>query len=932
MNSSPLRILCIEDNRADAALIQGLLEGNQATVFEVTWVDRLQKAIDLLRQSQFDAILLDLSLPDTQGLPTLERLQQENQRTPIIIVTGLEDEELGILAIRHGAQDYLVKGAVDGRAIARAIHYAIDRKRKEEQLNKLNRALNALGHSSQAMIRAKSEGEFLKEACKIIVQDCGYAMVWIGFAEDDENKTIRPVAFAGFEDGYLDALKLTWADTKRGRGPTGKAVRTGKVCRCLNMLEDPMFLPWREEARKRGYASSISLPLLSNGKALGALTIYAREPIGFVDEEVMLLSELASDFTSGINVFRIRNGKEQAERALRESELRYRTLFTTMTEGFALHEIILDSKGTPYDYRFLDINPVFEHQMGLKRREIIGKTAREIFPGVEPVWVERYGRVVQTGKPDHFEHHSSDFGRHYDVTAYCTEPGRFAVIFDETSELKALQKREKEDAIRLAWGQSALDTINAMGEGVVLLELDGTITSVNPAAEVITGLAGGETVGRNIETFLPSFLGGDDLRTAIHGLAKLRRGNIPKFLPLNLTRPDGTVVHVLPSVSLMATPEDGHRLAVLTLKDVTELHEATYQLKQSELRYRELVENANSIIMRITPDHDITFFNEYAQKFFGYDLGEILNKSVIGTIAPEVDSEGRDLRKMIRDISEYPELHAVNDNENMRKDGSRVWVHWSNRAVRDHQGKLVELLCVGTDITKRREMEAQARLYQQRLRELTERLAVAEEEDRWRISRYIHDTIIQNLSLSSIRLATVMKSLTDATLPDEAEKLRQIRRLLDDAVDECRMVMSDLTPALLYELGLIPALHDLAQQVDAKYGARMKVEDDGQEKPMSNPLRGLLFQAVRELIMNSMKHAGPCDVSVSASCLSKELVIRVKDNGCGFDSCKLNESPNQQGGFGLFNIRRRIEGLGGRLEIDSTPGCGTTATICVPMR
>ena len=138
--------------------------------------------------------------------------------------------------------------------------YGIDiteRKLAEEELKRLNRTLKAISDSSQAMMRSTNETELLHEVCRIIVEDCGHAMVWIGYAEDDEAKTVRPVAYAGFEEGYVETLNITWADTKRGRGPTGTAIRTGKPSACRNMLTDPLFKPWRKEATGRGYASSI---------------------------------------------------------------------------------------------------------------------------------------------------------------------------------------------------------------------------------------------------------------------------------------------------------------------------------------------------------------------------------------------------------------------------------------------------------------------------------------------------------------------------------------------------------------------------------------------------------------------------------------------------------------------------------------------------
>jgi PAS domain S-box-containing protein len=125
-------------------------------------------------------------------------------------------------------------------------------------------------------------------------------------------------------------------------------------------------------------------------------------------------------------------------------------------------------------------------------------------------------------------------------------------------------------------------------------------------------------------------------------------------------------------------------------------------LQDSERKYRELVEGANSIIMRRDMNGNITFINKFAQDFFGYGQEEILGRNVIGTIVPPVDSEGRDLKEMIRRIGENPLEYATNVNENMRSDGKRVWIAWTNRPVRDESGKITEILCIGSDLTENR--------------------------------------------------------------------------------------------------------------------------------------------------------------------------------------------------------------------------------------
>ena len=145
------------------------------------------------------------------------------------------------------------------------------------------------------------------------------------------------------------------------------------------------------------------------------------------------------------------------------------------------------------------------------------------------------------------------------------------------------------------------------------------------------------------------------------------------------------------------------------IRDITESKRAEEALRQSESRYRELVQNANSIILRRNTEGKITFFNEFAQRFFGYTEDEIIGKNVVGTIVPEKDRAGRNLAAMIKDIGLNPAKYAANENENIRKNGERVWVSWTNKAIRDKNGNIVEILCVGNDVTERKQLERQLR-------------------------------------------------------------------------------------------------------------------------------------------------------------------------------------------------------------------------------
>jgi PAS domain S-box-containing protein len=219
----------------------------------------------------------------------------------LVSTTPLKDEKGNIIGSVHVARNIT------------------ERKKAEEALSKLNRHLRAISNSNQALMHATDEASLTQEVCNIIIHDCGYALVWVGFAEQDKEKTVRPVAYAGFDKDYIDQLNITWADKPRGRGPTGTVIRTGKPYVCRNMQTDPNFKPWREQAAKRGYTASLILPLsTSESKTFGALNIYSCEPNPFSDEEIKLLTELANDFAYGIEMLRLRKEREQAAETLRK--------------------------------------------------------------------------------------------------------------------------------------------------------------------------------------------------------------------------------------------------------------------------------------------------------------------------------------------------------------------------------------------------------------------------------------------------------------------------------------------------------------------------------------------------------------------------------------------------------------------------------------
>ena len=245
----------------------------------------------------------------------------------------------------HGLGQFEYDDQMNPVRLVGTVHDITSRKTKEEALRKLNMTLSALSRSSQAMSQSTDEDDYLKKVCKNVVEDTEFAMAWIGYAEDDEAKTVRPVTSAGFKDDYLESIEVSWGDNDLGRGPTGVAIRTGKMSMCNNMLTDPNFEPWREQALKRDYASAAAFPLISDNKSFGAITIYSKEPAPFFEDEIKLLSKLANDLAHGITTIRLRAAHQLAEMALikshneLEEQVKERTMELEIANDLLIQEI-----------------------------------------------------------------------------------------------------------------------------------------------------------------------------------------------------------------------------------------------------------------------------------------------------------------------------------------------------------------------------------------------------------------------------------------------------------------------------------------------------------------------------------------------------------------------------------------------------------------
>lgn len=238
-----------------------------------------------------------------------------------------------------------------------------ERKRAESALAMAKRHLQVLIESNHCLIHATDEKQLLATLCSIAVDVGGYRMAWAGFTEQDANKSIRPVASAGCEDGYLNEVKISWAENAYGCGPIGGAIRSGRPCSIQNVLQDPRFSPWRDSACKRGYAAVCGLPLIVGDQVAGVLGIYSSSPDAFDEEEVKLLNRMAQDIGFGILTLRTRIDRSRAGQALLDNEERFHLLVQNSNDVI----MVLDDKGVR-----TSMNGPIERFFGYNPKELIG--------------------------------------------------------------------------------------------------------------------------------------------------------------------------------------------------------------------------------------------------------------------------------------------------------------------------------------------------------------------------------------------------------------------------------------------------------------------------------------------------------------------------------------------------------------------------------
>jgi PAS domain S-box-containing protein len=330
------------------------------------------------------------------------------------------------------------------------------------------------------------------------------------------------------------------------------------------------------------------------------------------------------------------------------------------------------------------------------------------------------------------------------------------------------------------------------------------------------------------------------------------------------------------------------------------------------------------IITTANPDHhssEIVFVNPAFSKMTGYSEEEIIDDPSIILQGPDVD--GAEWLKL---ESSQRMGKAFNiETVNYRKDGTKISLEWQIFPIKNEKGKITHFVSIHRDISERKRAEGRVTAYQRQLRSLASELSLAEEKERRRIATMLHDHIGQTLAMAKIKSGALRDSLSSEGYKKDID---EIRTLLEKSIQYSKSLTFELSPPILYELGLEMAIEWLGEEMQKQYNILFEFEDDGKPKPLDRDVSVLMFQAVRELFMNVIKHSRAGKVKTSIRRYNTRIRIKVKDDGVGFDSSKVDKVKT----FGFFSIHERLRHFGGTFVIDTGPGRGTRIILTAPLQ
>ena len=596
--------------------------------------------------------------------------------------------------------------------------------------------------------------------------------------------------------------------------------------------------------------------------------------------------------------------RQQVLQDLEESENKYRTLFESCPDGI----LVADRQTKQFRYA----NPTVYKMFGYSRTELEVMAVEDIVPKKDlPRVIAAFEAQVRGDIPL-----ATDIPLvRKDGTVFCADINSVPVVMEGKPYLigffrDVTERKRAEEEIR------KFSTISdRAAHGNAIADIQGNITYINDYFARIHGYTPDELVGQNL-----SLLHTEKQMVSVRKINEslIEEGRYDSIEVWHAHK-DGTEFPMLMS-GIMIQDESGKpKYMSATAIDITGRKRVEQALQESEEKYRAIFEQAADMIVLLdVQTGTLLEFNTKAHENLGYSREEFQKLKIADF---EVIESAEEIIEHTARIAR--EGSDTFETKHRTKDGQIREMLIGAKSI--SIAERVLCLAVWRDVTEEKQAEDDIRQYEERLRSLAVELSLAEDQERRQLASELHDGPGQLLSLAKIKLSTLDKRM----LPAECkESLAAVEQLVTRAEQSTSSLTFQIYNPALHDLGFEPAVEWLAENIQESYGLKVDLADDGQHKPMDEPLRVVMFQCLREVLVNAAKHAKVDRVRVNIGRQGKFVRVTVSDDGVGFDS---RTSFPTNHGFGLFSIRERISQLGGHVEIKSAPGQGATVTLEAPI-
>lgn len=467
-----------------------------------------------------------------------------------------------------------------------------------------------------------------------------------------------------------------------------------------------------------------------------------------------------------------------------------------------------------------------------------------------------------------------------------------------------------------------------MSDGVVVLDTDGVVVELNPAAESIIGLHRAEAIGRAYGSVLPALAGRleftSEYTDSQFGVS-LGDGDATRHFTVSPSSIVGKgqfngCLLLLHDDTERVRTESAVRERIRLEAELLERQRSEQLLRASEAKYRNLVQNAGSGILVSDAHGHILTANRAALSIFRYATEE----EIAAASAMQFFVNADDVKRLLEPIGQTGMAKGF-EAPMRRRDGDAFWASL-NAIVQITESGERQYLVIVDDATARKHAERELAASRQNLRLLAQRLEEAREDERTSLARELHDQIGQTFTAIRMDLGRVVRRLG----PDEQEAkalLDGITQMVDEGTNDVRRISSELRPGALDDLGLAGALEFYLEQTGPRAGFDFTFDSDGELSGLDASRSTALFRVFQELVTNVVRHSGADRVDVSLGHSGNDCVLTVSDNGCGIDTNEANNSRS----LGIVGMKERLLPYDGELHFQGEPGKGTTARVIMPL-